>query len=345
MHPFQSPPIRTDRLVLRPLTEADVPALFEIHADPQAMRYWSAPVWRDAQRGRDMVARDADPALTDHLRLGIELAESGTLVGTCTLFDISTQCRRAELGYMLSAAAWGRGLMREALRAFLDHAFTVLDLNRIEADTDPRNDRSMRLLERLGFVREGHFRERWIVGGEVSDAAMYGLLRRDWQAGAGLAGADGALPREAAHGMPLSQVLASSGYVRVPLQRSEVGHFHARGRLRGRDVSVLVDTGASSTLVSLALARDLGLALSLHPDKGGGAGGAAMDVFVVEGADLELDPLAIRPRHLLAMDLSHANEALVANGAAPIDAILGLDVFEAQGAVIDYVGSSLFLRP
>lgn len=183
MHPFAGPPLRTDRLVLRPLCEADVPALFAIHADPLAMRYWSSPLWQDDRRGYDMVARDLDPALTDHLRLAIELSHAGTLVGTCTLFDINLQCRRAELGYMLSSTVWGQGLMQEALRALLDHAFGALALNRIEADTDPRNERSMRLLERLGFVREGYFRERWIVGDEVSDAAMYGLLRRDWKAG------------------------------------------------------------------------------------------------------------------------------------------------------------------
>ena len=73
-----------------------------------------------------------------------------------------------------------QGYMREALSALLDHAFGELDLNRIEADTDPRNERSTRLLERLGFVKEGLFRERCIVDGEVSDAAMYGLLRREW---------------------------------------------------------------------------------------------------------------------------------------------------------------------
>jgi ribosomal-protein-alanine N-acetyltransferase len=71
--------------------------------------------------------------------------------------------------------------MHEALSALLDYAFTELDLNRIEADTDPRNARSTRLLERLGFSKEGLFRERCIVDGEVSDSAMYGLLRREWR--------------------------------------------------------------------------------------------------------------------------------------------------------------------
>ena len=75
--------------------------------------------------------------------------------------------------------------MREALTAVIDYAFGELDLNRIEADTDPRNERSTRLLEHLAFVKEGLFRERCIVDGEVSDSAMYGLLRRDWERRAG----------------------------------------------------------------------------------------------------------------------------------------------------------------
>ena len=180
MRAFDNPPIKTARLTLRPLTEQDVAPLFEIHSDPKAMRYWSAPPWKDDERGRAMVTRDLDHNTTDHLRLGIELTASGRLLGTCTFFEINTQCRRAEMGYMLASHAWGNGYMREALTAFISYGFTELELNRIEADTDPRNERSMQLLERLNFVKEGHFRERWVVEGEVSDSAMYGLLRREW---------------------------------------------------------------------------------------------------------------------------------------------------------------------
>ncbi len=181
MRAFDVPPIRTPRLTLRPLANADVGRLFAIHSDPAAMRYWSAPIWENEDRGRLMIERDLDRALTDYLRLGIEHTESAALVGTCTFFELNAQCRRAELGYMLAHDAWGNGYMHEALSAFLAFGFEHLDLNRIEADTDPRNVRSMRLLERLHFLKEGHFRERWIVGSEVSDSAMYGLLRRDWR--------------------------------------------------------------------------------------------------------------------------------------------------------------------
>jgi ribosomal-protein-alanine N-acetyltransferase len=71
--------------------------------------------------------------------------------------------------------------MHEALQALLDFGFGELDLNRIEADIDPRNSASARTLERLGFTKEGYLRERWIVGEEVSDTALYGLLRREFR--------------------------------------------------------------------------------------------------------------------------------------------------------------------
>ena len=71
--------------------------------------------------------------------------------------------------------------MREALTALIGYAFRTLDLHRIEADADPRNAASVRVLEHLGFVREGLLRERWHVGGEVSDSLLLGLLRGDWE--------------------------------------------------------------------------------------------------------------------------------------------------------------------
>ena len=180
MQAFANLPLRTARLELRPLREADVASLFEIHSDPKVMRYWDAPIWKSDERGRAMVARDLALTTKDHLRLGIELAAGTKLLGTCALWRINAPSRRAELGYALGSKSWGQGYMHEALSALLDYAFTELDLNRVEADTDPRNERSTRLLERLKFSREGLFRERCIVDGEISDSAMYGLLRREW---------------------------------------------------------------------------------------------------------------------------------------------------------------------
>jgi RimJ/RimL family protein N-acetyltransferase len=88
--------------------------------------------------------------------------------------------RRCEMGYALARAHWGGGYVSEALRALLNFGFTALDLNRIEADVDPRNGASARVLEKLGFQKEGFMPERWIVQGEPADTVYYGLLRRHW---------------------------------------------------------------------------------------------------------------------------------------------------------------------
>ena len=181
MQAFEHLPLRTDRLVLRPLQETDAEALFTIFSDQKVMRYWSTLPWTSLEPARAMIARDLAQTSKEHLRLGIELAQDGHLVGTCTLFSINPMCRRAEAGYGLASFAWGLGYMNEALRALLDYGFQQLNLNRIEADIDPRNEASARTLERLGFQKEGYLRERWIVGDEVSDTALYGLLRREWK--------------------------------------------------------------------------------------------------------------------------------------------------------------------
>jgi len=183
MRTFEDLTISTPRLLLRPMTESDAPALFAVFSDPKVMRYWSSAPWESMQRAHEMIQRDAaSMRVGESLRLGIVRKSDDALLGMCTLFAFSATCRRAEIGYALASAAWGQGYMDEALRALLDYGFGALELNRVEADIDPRNEASARSLERLGFEREGLLRERWIVGEEISDTAFYGLLARDWDA-------------------------------------------------------------------------------------------------------------------------------------------------------------------
>ncbi len=176
--------LRTPRLVLRFIDDADVPALFAIFSDPVVMRYWATPPWTTPAQAQDSVADTLrDYASGNALRLGITLATDAALIGTCTLFRIDRGNRRAETGYALARAHWGHGFMHEALGAFLAYALKAFDLHRVEADIDPRNIASARTLERQGFKHEGLLRERWIVGGEVCDTAFYGLLAREFAVG------------------------------------------------------------------------------------------------------------------------------------------------------------------
>ncbi len=173
--------IATARLLLRPIAAADAPALFGMMSDPATMRYWSTPPWTAMSEADTFVNAAQDRSSNDlDVLFGIELRASGLLVGTCTLFDGVVPSRRAEVGYLLDRRHWGQGIMSEAATALLTFGFGALALNRVEADIDPRNLGSARLLERLGFVREGLLRERWIVSGEVSNSAVYGLLASEW---------------------------------------------------------------------------------------------------------------------------------------------------------------------
>lgn len=193
MAAFDTVRLETPRLLLRPLTPADAPALFAISGDPQVARYLSRPAWKDISLAHESIARDIKGmAAGEYLRLGIVRREDDTLIGDCCLFSFNTQCRRAELGYSQLRSAWGNGYVNEALRALVSLAFGELGLNRIEADIDPRNEASARSLLRLGFKHEGYLRERWIVDGEISDTGLYGLLRSDWLRGHGGASASSA---------------------------------------------------------------------------------------------------------------------------------------------------------
>jgi ribosomal-protein-alanine N-acetyltransferase len=183
MAAFEPVILTTDRLVLRPLVAADAADLFTIFSDPAVMRYWSSTAWDSLQQADNYIASaDAGIASGSDLRLGITLAGSGKLVGQVALYRFDEQNRRCDVGYALGRAHWGCGYLGEALAAMLEHGFAALGLNRVEADIDPRNAASAKVLERMGFKMEGLMPERWIVAGEVCDTAFYGLLRNGWKA-------------------------------------------------------------------------------------------------------------------------------------------------------------------
>ena len=112
----------------------------------------------------------------------ITLNDQDAMIGKCILFQFSQANRRAEIGYILNRDYWRRGLMQQALEAVIDFAFDTLNLHRIEADVDTENTGSLGILEKLGFKREGLFKERWFVYDQWQDSVMLALLKREWLA-------------------------------------------------------------------------------------------------------------------------------------------------------------------
>jgi RimJ/RimL family protein N-acetyltransferase len=176
------PTLDADRVRLRWMSESDIDAIYTIFSNVEVMRYWATPPIAD-RNAAALILKEVHDGFRHRAQLkwGIAQRTDDAIIGTVTLYNLSFDNRRAEMGYALGRAHWGKGYMQEALQALLGYAFGELDLHRLEADVDPRNAASIRSLERLGFQREGYLRERWQVNGEIQDALFYGLLRPEWK--------------------------------------------------------------------------------------------------------------------------------------------------------------------
>lgn len=183
-------PIVSPRLTIRLVSAADLPGLLAVNGDDLVTRHLPYASWKSPADGEAWLARMRAPIdAGTALQFVICNTASGQVLGSCLLFHFIEASARAELGYVLGRAHWGQCLMFEALGALLTQAFGGLGLRRIEAEVNPANTASARLLERLGFTREGLLRQRWVAKGVPHDVNVYGLLRDEWLAGASVAAA------------------------------------------------------------------------------------------------------------------------------------------------------------
>ena len=167
---------------LRPFTEADTDAIFALQSNPRVLRYWDAPPWKERGQAARFIARcNQMEQEGSGVRLAIERTVDGMFIGWFTFMQWNPDYRSALIGYCLDERAWGQGFATEAAGVVLQWAFGTLDLNRVQSEADTRNRASERVLEKLGFVREGTLRENCTVNGHVSDSSVYGLLRREWE--------------------------------------------------------------------------------------------------------------------------------------------------------------------
>lgn len=174
------PELTGERLTLCSLEPSDAPAIFEVFSDPRVAEHWSSPAMKSLAEAHELLEEiDQLFDVRALFQWGVSLNATETIIGTCTLYQLDTSNRRAEIGFALGSAHWGQGLATEAVSRLLDFAFGELNLHRLEADVDPDNTASLYLLEKLGFQREGLLRERWRLNGGVQDTVLLGLLRHE----------------------------------------------------------------------------------------------------------------------------------------------------------------------
>lgn len=160
------PVLETERLRLRAVRHSDAPVIFRLYSDVRVMEFRGAPVFANVGEAEKMIFHWRNLfGLGQGLRWGIETKESRTLIGTVGFKHILHEHRRADVGYELEPQSWRRGIMTEALRAVTEFGFSGLGLHSIEANITPGHIASQRVLEKLGFVNEAHFRENYFYEG------------------------------------------------------------------------------------------------------------------------------------------------------------------------------------
>jgi ribosomal-protein-alanine N-acetyltransferase len=181
-HPAWQPPVlETDRLVLRPYTEADAPRLFPFTSNPNTTRY---TLWEHHKSIDDTLVFVRDYALGRYAEgvpepLAICFKEDPEQpIGSCGCFWASCPHRTMEIGYWLAEPFWGRGITVEAVRELVRYSFETLKPQRIQARVIEGNAASVRVLEKLGFALEGTLRSAILRRGKFDDVHFYSALKQ-----------------------------------------------------------------------------------------------------------------------------------------------------------------------
>ncbi|KKB41419.1 GNAT family N-acetyltransferase [Bacillus thermotolerans] len=175
------PLLETKRLVLRKVTKEDANSLLNYLSDEEVVKYYGVEPFKSLGDALDEISWYQ--SIQDNktgIRWGITLKEQGTVIGSCGFHNIVSQHFRTEIGFELSKEQWGKGIAAEAVEAIIGYGFEHMNFQRIEALIEPPNLSSQKLVEKLGFIREGLLRNYEFTCGKFDDLYMYSLLKQDF---------------------------------------------------------------------------------------------------------------------------------------------------------------------
>ena len=146
--------LETSRLLLRRYEAEDITSLYTIFSDPQMMEFYPAPF--NFQQTQDWIGRNLDRYCNDGYGLwAVSLKDTYEFIGDCGLIKQKINDKtEIEIGYHISKKHWFKGYASEAARACKEHGFHQLGLDKLISIIDPRNIASIRVAEKIGFIKE-----------------------------------------------------------------------------------------------------------------------------------------------------------------------------------------------
>jgi len=174
--------IQSNRLILRPITAEDAEAVFGYRSNAVVNQFqgWIPETIADVHDFiRNKVSLVIDQPDT-WFQLAIIKKDNGELIGDIGIHFLESDSLQVEIGFTLDCNQHGKGFATEALTEILKFLFLKLNKHRVIASIDPRNEKSIRVVERLGMRKEAHFRKSLLINNEWVDDLVYAILKEEW---------------------------------------------------------------------------------------------------------------------------------------------------------------------
>lgn len=174
------PKMETERLLLAEFVPNDAEELFKMRSDDRVLKYLDRDPHKSVEESELMIEVMIKTYNSkEGINWIIRKKDTFVVVGYVGYWRMRKEDVRAEIGYAMKPEYWGNGFMHEALIKVIEFGFNELCLHSIEANVNPNNLSSIKLLEKLGFKREAYFKEDYFYNGKFFDSAIYGLLETD----------------------------------------------------------------------------------------------------------------------------------------------------------------------
>lgn len=175
------PEFESSRLFFRNFLLSDAKDLFEIRSDDEVMRFMDIPKFESTMDAEKMINSISDDYTSQKgISWAIVEKESNKFAGYFGFWRMIPKHCRAEIGYALNRNYWGKGIMAETLSAMMEYGFENIKLHSVEANVNPENINSIKLLEKTGFKKEAHFKENYLFNGKFLDSIIYSLLEKEF---------------------------------------------------------------------------------------------------------------------------------------------------------------------
>jgi len=174
------PELESERLIFRKIYLSDAKEIFSIRSNDDVMKFMDVPRHLSISDSEKLINVSEESYKKETgINWAIIEKDSNSFIGYIGFIRIFSEHCRAEIGYVLKPEYWGKGYMFETINKIVRFGFKEMNLHSIEANVNPLNERSQKVLERVGFKREAYFRENYLFDGKFLDSVIFSLLEKD----------------------------------------------------------------------------------------------------------------------------------------------------------------------